>query len=46
MGDEWGEAIIIGLCNHLNYLYNLKAKLVSLKLLPGKRTQVDLAIAP
>lgn len=30
IGDAWGEVIIIGFCNSLDYLYYLKAKLVSL----------------
>lgn len=46
MGDAWGEAIIMGLCNCLNYLYYPKAKLVSLKLLLEERTPVDPAIPP
>lgn len=44
MGDAWGEALITGLCNHLNYLYYLKAKSVSLKLLLEEQTPTDLAV--
>lgn len=46
MGDTWGEAIIIGLCNRLDYLYYLKAKSVSLKLPLEERTPANLALPP
>lgn len=42
MGEAWEEAIIIGLCNGLNYLYYLKAISMSLK----ERTPADLAVPP
>lgn len=45
-GDAWGEAIITGLSNRLNYLYYLKAKSVSLKLLLEERTPDDLEVPP
>ena len=46
MADVWGEAVITGLCNSLNYLHYLEAKSVSFKLLREERTQADLAVSP
>lgn len=45
-GDALGEAIIIGLCNYLNYLYYLRGKSVSLKVLLEVRTPGDLLVPP
>lgn len=42
MGEAWGEAIITGLCKHLNCLYYLKVKSVSLNLLQEETTPADL----